>query len=353
MKAMRVATSFLAALLFSVPLFVAAQQFQGLSTTPKDNKVEGSNDQCLDEKTTIVDGKPVVTASKSVNYQVCVEKKCTRAMETANPPICKCGIVSFTDMAGDAVKQPVPNCYPDTRKKRAEGGGSNLALQAAAQDYLRDIQPGTVQGNQRLSQALQNLGVPQTEANTAVANDPNKAYELVQRLAGGDTAGAQQAATELKLNTDISSKISALEPKDLPGVLKGVVSDAQGQQLGVLTGQTFASPYSTGLTDLERAKQAISCIESSCGKYHLVGPPTRNGDRALGKYQVMGANVPSWTWRACGRAYTPYEFLADTQCQERVLETVYGGYVQSCGSYEAAASRWFSGRCAITNSNDG
>ena len=42
---------------------------------------------------------------------------------------------------------------------------------------------------------------------------------------------------------------------------------------------------------------AISSIESGSqgGNYKLVGPATRTGDRALGRYQVMSANVRPWS----------------------------------------------------------
>ena len=46
--------------------------------------------------------------------------------------------------------------------------------------------------------------------------------------------------------------------------------------------------------------KAIASVESG-GRYNLVGPATRSGDRALGKYQVMAANVPEWTKEALGK----------------------------------------------------
>ena len=49
---------------------------------------------------------------------------------------------------------------------------------------------------------------------------------------------------------------------------------------------------------------AIAKIESG-GKYDMLGPVTKTGDRAYGKYQVMGANIPSWTKETLGREMTP------------------------------------------------
>lgn len=87
---------------------------------------------------------------------------------------------------------------------------------------------------------------------------------------------------------------------------------------------------------------AISQIESG-GKYDLVGPATKTGDRAYGKYQVMGANVPEWTQAALGRKMTPQEFLADTSAQEAVFKHRFGSYLDKYGNPQDAASAWFTG----------
>jgi hypothetical protein len=95
--------------------------------------------------------------------------------------------------------------------------------------------------------------------------------------------------------------------------------------------------------DMDRAKQAIAGIESG-GRYGALGPVTNRGDRAFGKYQVMGANIPSWTKEALGRSMTPAEFLASPEAQERVFETQFGKSVAKYGNPADAASVWFSGR---------
>jgi hypothetical protein len=95
--------------------------------------------------------------------------------------------------------------------------------------------------------------------------------------------------------------------------------------------------------DIERAKSAISGIESG-GRYEALGPMTGRGDRAYGKYQVMGANIPSWTEEALGRRLNPEEFLKDRDAQEKVFEHHFGKSVQKYGNPYDAASVWFSGR---------
>ena len=88
---------------------------------------------------------------------------------------------------------------------------------------------------------------------------------------------------------------------------------------------------------------AISSIESG-GRYGITGPQTRSGDRAYGKYQVMGANIGPWTQAALGRELSPQEFLADPEAQDAVFKNRFGGYVEKYGTPQDAASAWFTGR---------
>jgi hypothetical protein len=105
------------------------------------------------------------------------------------------------------------------------------------------------------------------------------------------------------------------------------------------TGQGFSGTPSTmgggGFRD------AIAGIESS-GNYGAMGPQTDSGDRAYGKYQVMGANIPNWTKDALGQSLTPEQFVANPQAQDQVFDHIFGGYADKYGP-EGAASMWFSG----------
>ncbi|TAU06565.1 hypothetical protein ELI55_17765 [Rhizobium ruizarguesonis] len=89
--------------------------------------------------------------------------------------------------------------------------------------------------------------------------------------------------------------------------------------------------------------QAIKAIESS-GNYDALGPLTKSGDRAYGAYQVMGANIPSWSKQALGQSLTPNQFLASPSSQDAVFEKIFGGYLSKYGNSQDAASSWFTGR---------
>src|SRR5690606_23328940 len=86
---------------------------------------------------------------------------------------------------------------------------------------------------------------------------------------------------------------------------------------------------------------AISNIESG-GRYDATGPVTRTGDRAYGRYQVMGRNVGPWSEKGVGRRMTPQEFLANPRAQDAVFRGQFGELVAKHGP-QGAARAWFAG----------
>lgn len=120
---------------------------------------------------------------------------------------------------------------------------------------------------------------------------------------------------------------------------------------GSTTPPQVAAP-SSAAGNVRQFRDAIASIESrGSGDYKALGPVTRTGDRAYGRYQVMGANIAPWTRAALGREMTPQEFLANPQAQDAVFDHVFGGYVQEYGSPEEAASVWFTGRPLAQGAN--
>ncbi len=88
---------------------------------------------------------------------------------------------------------------------------------------------------------------------------------------------------------------------------------------------------------------AIKSIESAgSGGYGALGPITASGDRAYGAYQVMGANIPSWTKSALGYSMSPDEYLKSSSAQDAVFSKIFGGYVDKYGA-SGAAQAWFGG----------
>lgn len=95
--------------------------------------------------------------------------------------------------------------------------------------------------------------------------------------------------------------------------------------------------------------RAISSIESG-GNYKAIGPATKTGDRALGKYQVMSANVGPWSKEVLGREVTPQEFVSSPEIQDAIFKGKFGQYTEKYGP-EGAAKAWFAGEKGMNNPN--
>lgn len=82
--------------------------------------------------------------------------------------------------------------------------------------------------------------------------------------------------------------------------------------------------------------------QESGGNYKAVGVLVK-GDRAYGKYQVMGANIPSWTEKYWHERLTPQQFLNNPMAQEGVAYGMLKSYFDKYGA-EGAAAMWYSGQ---------
>jgi hypothetical protein len=108
---------------------------------------------------------------------------------------------------------------------------------------------------------------------------------------------------------------------------------------------------SSGGNPVDTLLSNISNRLESGGDYGAVGPKTSSGDQAYGKYQVMGANIPSWTSEVLGKSMTPQEFLSDPASQEAVAHTKMSQYLSQTGNPQDAASMWFTGKPLAQGAN--
>lgn len=103
---------------------------------------------------------------------------------------------------------------------------------------------------------------------------------------------------------------------------------------------------------LEKLMKAIASQESG-GNYHLVNPDSG----ALGKWQVMPANIPEWSRAALGREVSCSEFLASPQIQREIVQHRLELYLekQSVPSrseeeiVRRIAAAWYSGSPKLWN----
>ncbi|MCK9566628.1 MAG: hypothetical protein M0Q43_11340 [Methanothrix sp.] len=100
-------------------------------------------------------------------------------------------------------------------------------------------------------------------------------------------------------------------------------------------------------SETKRVANAIGEFESG-GNYEAMGPVVTSGmykgDRAVGKYQVMGKNVPSWTKEALGFSMTAEDFKNSPEAQDAVAEYRMGKLLAQGYPLEDIASIWFTGR---------
>lgn len=78
--------------------------------------------------------------------------------------------------------------------------------------------------------------------------------------------------------------------------------------------------------------------EESGGDYGVV-----NSIGAVGAYQVMKANIPSWTLQALGHSMTWQQYRDSPASQDAVAKYMLGNYYNKYGA-EGAAAMWFSGQ---------
>lgn len=125
-------------------------------------------------------------------------------------------------------------------------------------------------------------------------------------------------------------------------------ASSTGEQPKAMPASMVAS--ATGTDPLARQKAGIHAVESVKNGYDELGPVIKNpkssyyGDRAYGKYQVMGKNIPEWTKEALGVSMTPDQFIRDRAAQEKVFEHKFGQLRKKYGNDQDAASAWFTGR---------
>jgi len=168
--------------------------------------------------------------------------------------------------------------------------------------------------------------------------------EIGSGLADGsldyNAAGAKLAGLG-DLNSGLSLIKLGQEQKASQDFMRSIPALYGGGQ-SASSGQPVSNP-------MGNAANAIASIESG-GRYDAQGPVTRTGDRAFGKYQVMGKNIGPWTQEVLGRAMTPQEFLSSPEAQDKVFQAKFGQYSQKYGP-NGAARAWFAGEGGMNDPN--
>jgi hypothetical protein len=167
-------------------------------------------------------------------------------------------------------------------------------------------------------------------------------------------AAPAPATPPVPLFTAPEQPASMLRP-ELPTGLGGASTGGVGPESMYTSPNRLGMPpqppvQATGADRWPQQSAALSGIETGGAKdpYAMLHAVTKSGDRAYGKYGIMGANIPGWTRDALGRSLTPQQFLADRDAQEATAKHRFQNYANKYGE-EGAARAWFGGEGGMKN----
>lgn len=189
--------------------------------------------------------------------------------------------------------------------------------------------------------------------------DADRAKEqdaLDKQVAAGELTPLDAAKKQKELNDKYGLDTTMGEGQAAMGAAE------QGQRV---KGETTRNNINIDIANgnyTEAARKAAPAVaqKESGGNYNAQGPVVKSGrykgDRAYGKYQVMGLNVPEWTKKYYGTRLTPQEFLKNHDAQEAVFNGHFGSLMAKYGTVEDAVSAWHSGgslkEARARNAND-
>lgn len=161
-----------------------------------------------------------------------------------------------------------------------------------------------------------------------VMNQPG-VVDMISQGGIGDWLNREAFLTQQRMNSALQDDMMAMVHQQPPG---------QMAQPGYYGGNG-------GQGDFDRLVSAIADKESG-GNYSA----RNSSSGALGRYQIMPANIPSWSKAALGRTVTTTEFLNSPQIQDQVARHRLNYYYQKYGAAGAALA-WYAGEGALKYSN--
>ncbi|PWJ93520.1 hypothetical protein C8D77_101199 [Mesorhizobium loti] len=216
------------------------------------------------------------------------------------------------------------------------GGQSVASMQVQAAVVNVNGGVGGVGGG--LSDILSKLGSPSFKADTTLSDILGF---------GGGAANDNQSMIQSRIDQAFGTGGSA------QSLIQSRIDQAFGTTSGGLGGifspsGGFASVLGGGSGGLSGSMSsyasAIKMIESAgSGGYSALGPVLRNGDQALGAYQVMNSNLPSWSTQAFGSPMSKSQFMSDPAAQDAIFQQQFGKLLSKYGNSNDAASAWFTG----------
>ena len=149
------------------------------------------------------------------------------------------------------------------------------------------------------------------------------------------TAGTR-AGTSIRLaqeSRDSSDYLDRIGRRDAERAAAPLINQAReyGLDNGDIVGDTITRQ--NGGNRQVAYRDGIAGIESAgSGDYNAVGPTDPELGRALGRYQIMEANIGPWSRAALGQEISVEEFMANPDLQDAIFDHRFGQYVNEYGS---------------------
>lgn len=178
----------------------------------------------------------------------------------------------------------------------------------------------------------------------ALLSDASKQRKIEHPLQGmAQMAEALMGGLRMRRLDQAQASGQSAADKVWSGIFGGGSPAQSSQPSGIPSPGASGEISSTASSGSGNYRDAIASIESAgSGDYGAVGPTHPKLGRALGRYQIMEANIGPWSKAALGREVTPDEFMSNPQLQDAVFDHQFGQYVQRYGP-EGAAQAWIGG----------
>jgi hypothetical protein len=214
--------------------------------------------------------------------------------------------------------------------------------------------PQSLQLRRRLAEAMLESGMD----TSPIGHWSQGLNRIVQAMLGGYQVGELERKEKEGQKAGDEALLGLLGPAEAPAAMPAAPSATAMPSVTNPDGTTSTfvgevGPSTQPDPSVAAYAPAIANIESAHAEnpYQALGPVVKSGDRAYGKYQVMGENIGPWTKEILGQPMTPEQFLASPEAQEKVFAGKFGQYLKQTGSPQDAASMWFTGRPAKGTEN--
>lgn len=122
-----------------------------------------------------------------------------------------------------------------------------------------------------------------------------------------------------------------------------IASRRQQQQAQQTSSYMGAPSADTGFHSSANGNNFSSFLRAISGRESGGNYGARNPDSgALGKYQIMPGNIPSWSREALGHSISPNQFYHSSQLQEQIAQYKLRQYYNQYGPAGAAVA-WYAG----------